>query len=71
MILIIMIIVIIFLIMMNTEKLEALEHLKSLIEVITNQEEPMVVLHEEIITIQNILVNEIDLKIYHQKNILI
>ena len=36
---------------MNTEKLEALEHLKSLIEVITNQEEPMLVLQEEIITI--------------------
>ena len=46
-----MIIVIIFLIMMNTEKLEALEHLKSLIEVFTNQEEPMLVLQEEIITI--------------------
>ena len=36
--------------MMNMEKLEALEHcLKNLIEIITNQQEPMVVLQEEII----------------------
>ena len=36
--------------MMNTEKLEVLQHyLKSLIEIITNQSEPMEVLQEEII----------------------
>ena len=40
----------ILLMMMNIEKLEALEHyLKSLMEIITNQQEPMVVLQEEII----------------------
>ena len=36
--------------MMNIEKLEALEHyLKSLIEIVTNQLEPIVVLQEEMI----------------------
>ena len=36
--------------MMNIEQLEALEHyLKSLIEIIANQWEPMTVLQEEII----------------------
>ena len=49
-ILIIMIIIMILLIMMNIGNLEALEHyLKSLIVIITNQQEPMVFLQEEII----------------------
>ena len=40
---------------MNTEKLEALDdYLRVLIAIITNQEEVMVVLGEEIITTQNI-----------------
>ena len=44
-----MIIMILLLIMiMNTEKLGVLKHyLKSLIEIITNQQEPMMVLQEE------------------------
>ena len=51
-ILIIMMIIMILPMMVNTEKLGVLEHyLKSLIEIITNQKEPMMVLQEdEIIT---------------------
>ena len=50
-ILIIVIIVMILLMMMNIGKVEALEHyLKILIEIITNQYEPMVVLQEDNIT---------------------
>ena len=49
MILIIMMIIMILLMMMNTEKLEALEdYLRGLIEIITNQQELIVVLQEEI-----------------------
>ena len=49
MILIIMIIIMILLMMMmNTEKIGVLEHyFKSLIEIYTNQSEPMMVLQEE------------------------
>ena len=50
MILIIMMIIMILLLMMmmNTEKLGVLKHyLKSLIEIITNQQEPIMVLQEE------------------------
>ena len=50
-ILIIVIIVMILLMMMNIGKVEALEnYLKILIEIITNQYEPMVVLQEDNIT---------------------
>ena len=60
----------ILLMMMDIEKLEALEHyLKSLIEIITNG--PMMVLQEEKIVISNVRVKEIDMKVYHQKIILI
>ena len=56
---------------MNIEQMEALEHyLKSLIVIITNQEEPMVAFQEEIMIILNIRAKEIDMKIYHLKNIL-
>ena len=42
-------IIMILLMMMNTEKLEALEdYLRGLIEIITNQQELIVVLQEEI-----------------------
>ena len=71
MIWIIMIIIMILPMMMNTEKLEVLEHyLKSLIEIITNKNEPMLVLQEEIIITQNIRVKLINIKTYHLKNIL-
>ena len=47
-ILIIMMIIMILPMMVNTEKLGVLEHyLKSLIEIITNQREPMMVLQEK------------------------
>ena len=43
-----MIIMILLMMMINTEKMEALEdYLKSLIEIITNQQEPIMVLMEE------------------------
>ena len=65
-------ITIMIMMMVNTKQLEALEHyLKSLIEIITNQQELMLVLMEEMIIMENIRVKEIDLKIYHPKNILI
>ena len=65
-------IIMILLMMMNTEKLEALEdYLRGLIEIITNQQELIVVLQEEIIITKNIAVEEIDMRIYHLKNILI
>ena len=68
---IIMMMIMVMLMMMNTEKLEALEdYLKGLIEIITNQEKPMMVLQEEKIITSNIRVKEIDMKIYHLKNIL-
>ena len=71
MIWIIMITIMILPMMMNTEKLEVLEHyLKSLIEIITNKNEPMLVLQEEIIITQNIRVKLINIKTYHLKNIL-
>ena len=63
MILIIMMIIMILPMMMNTEKLGVLEHcLNSLIVIRVLQE-------EEIIT-ENIRIKEIDMKIYHQQNIL-
>ena len=58
--------------MMNTEKLEALEdYLKGLTEIITNQEKAMMVLQEEKIITSIIRVKEIDMRIYHRKNILL
>ena len=43
-----MIVMILLMMMINTEKKEALEdYLKSLIEIITNQQEPNMVLNEE------------------------
>ena len=58
--------------MMNTEKLEALEdYLKGLTEIITNQEKAMMVLQEEKIIKSIIRVKEIDMRIYHRKNILL
>ena len=67
-----MMMVMMMMMMMNTEKLEALEdYLKGLIEIITNQEKPMMVLQEEKIITSNIRVKEIDTRIYHRKNILI
>ena len=73
MILIIMMIIIMKLaMMMNTEKLEALEdYLKNLIEIITSQQELMMVLMGEETITQNMRVEEMDRKISHQKNILI
>ena len=42
------IMILLLMMMMNTEKLGVLKHyLKSLIEIITNQQEPMMVLQEE------------------------
>ena len=58
--------------MRNTEKLEALEdYLKGLTEIITNQEKAMMVLQEEKIITSIIRVKEIDMRIYHRKNILL
>ena len=49
--------------MMNTEKMKALEdYLKSLIEIVTNQSEPNMVLAEEKTITQNIRVEETDMK---------
>ena len=65
-----MIIMILLMMMINTEKMEALEdYLKSLIEIITNQQEPIMVLTEEKTIRQNIRVEETDIKFYHQNNI--
>ena len=44
---------------------------KGLKKIITNQQEPIMVLRKQIITIRNMFVKEIDMKIYRQKNILI
>ena len=44
---------------------------KGLKEIITNQQEPIMVLRKQIITIRNMLVKAIDMKVYRQKNILI
>ena len=66
-----MMMVMMMMMMMNTEKLEALEdYLKGLIEIITNQEKPMMVLQEEKIITSNIRVKEINMKVYHLNNIL-
>ena len=54
----------------NTERLEVLGHyLENSIGIITNQEELMMVLQEKRIITLNIKVKEIDMKIYHLKNI--
>ena len=69
--LIIMMIIIILPMMINTEKLVVLEnYFKSLIEIITNQIKLMLGLQEEKIITLNIRVKEIDMIIYHLKNIL-
>ena len=58
--------------MMNTEKLDVLEdYLKGLTEIIANQEKAMMVLQEEKIITSIIRVKEIDMRIYHRKNILL
>ena len=60
----------ILLMMINTEKLEVLEHcLENLIVIITNQQEPMMVLEEKRIFTLNIRAKELDMKIYHLKDI--
>ena len=60
----------ILLMMINTEKLEVLEHcLENLIVIITNQEEPMMVLQEKRIITLNIRAKELDMKIDHLKDI--
>ena len=69
--LIIMMIIMILPMMINTEKLEVLEHyLKGLIKINTNHEKLMIGLQEEKIITSNIRVKEIDMRIYHPKNIL-
>ena len=56
--------------MINTEKLEVLEHcLENLIVIITNQQEPMMVLQEKRIITLNIRAKELDMKIDHLKDI--
>ena len=70
-ILIIMMIIMILPMMINTEKLEVLEHyLEGLIKINTNHEKLMIGLQEEKIITSNIRVKEIDMRIYHPKNIL-
>ena len=65
-----MIVMILLMMMINTEKMEVLEdYLKSLTEIITNQQEPNMVLNEEKTIRQNIRVEETDMKFYHQNNI--
>ena len=60
----------ILLMIINTERLEVLGHyLENSIGIITNQEELMMVLQEKRIITLNIKVKEIDMKIYHLKNI--
>ena len=60
----------ILLMMINTEKLEVLEHcLENLIVIITNQQEPMMVLQEKRIITLNIRAKELDMKIDHLKDI--
>ena len=56
--------------MINTEKLEVLEHcLENLVVIITNQQEPMMVLQEKRIITLNIRAKELDMKIDHLKDI--
>ena len=56
--------------MINTEKLEVLEYcLENLIVIITNQQEPMMVLQEKRIITLNIRAKELDMKIDHLKDI--
>ena len=55
--------------MMNTEELGALEDY--LTTIVTNQEEPMMVLQEEKIITLNIRAEEIYTKVYRQQNVLI
>ena len=60
----------ILLMMINTEKLEVLEHcLENLVVIITNQQEPMMVLQEKRIITLNIRAKELDMKIDHLKDI--